>query len=248
MTIDFSTLPRIAGHRGAKGTAPENTLPSFRRAAEIGVRFIEFDANLAGEGEIVSFHDYTLERCTDGTGNLSDHSLSDLALLDAGEKFSPEFRGTHIPTLREVIEVLSALKMGANLEIKSRKGLERETVIGVARDLKEHWPSDLPLLLSSFSEVVMSLLLEYLPDVSRGWLVEAVPNDWQEKLRAFEAASFHCEDEPLTAAHVKAATDAGYPVLVYTVNERDRAHELLKWGVSSVISDFPERMMDLDRN
>ena len=245
-SFDFSQLPRIAGHRGAKGSAPENTLSSLRKAAEIGVSFIEFDVNLAANNVVVVFHDYTLERCTNGSGNLIDYDYALLSQLDAGSHFSSTFAGEKIPRFVDVISLLEALNMGANVEIKSQQGNEAATVDATVAALRQHWPRQLPLLLSSFNEDIMRLLTKKLPEVSRGWLVEEIPPDWQAKLNSFAASSFHCWDRTLQKHQVEEVSATGYPILVYTVNQRERAAELLRWGVSSVISDNPERMMDLN--
>ncbi|MEM7209000.1 MAG: glycerophosphoryl diester phosphodiesterase [Pseudomonadota bacterium] len=232
----------MAGHRGAKGTAPENTIASFMRAAELGVRFVELDVNLAGSGEIVVFHDYTLDRCTNGSGALRTTHYSVLETLDAGSHFSGQFLGEKIPLFRELIPLLDEFGMGVNVEIKSQTGNEKETVDHTIDILRKHWPRNMPLLLSSFNESVMQRIAEVAGEFSRGWLVEDVPDNWQRKLQEFGAVSLHAEDEPLQKHQVDAIHAQGYPVLVYTVNKRDRAEELLEWGVACVISDFPERL------
>ena len=242
--FDFAGLPRISGHRGAKGTAPENTLSSIQRAEEIGVTFIEFDVNLTAD-DIVVFHDYTLDRCTNGTGVLVETPYSTLSRLDAGSHFSLQYEGERVPRLVDVIEELSGLNIGANVEIKSQAGFEKLTVERVAAAVLKNWPAKLPILLSSFNENVMLLLALELPELTRGWLVEEIPEDWQEKLVLFGASSLHCNSDYLTRDQAENVIEAGYPILVYTVNERERAKELLDWGVNSVISDHPERMMDL---
>jgi len=243
--FDTARLPRITGHRGAKGSAPENTLASIRKAAQFGVEFVEFDVNLAANREIVLFHDMELDRCTDGSGLLVDHSYSELSKLDAGSHYSVEFAGEKIPRLVDTIELLAALNMGANIEIKSAEGNEEVTVLAVVEIIRQHWPRQLPILFSSFNELVIRLLSQHLDEIARGLLVREVPPDWREKLRQFGVVSFHCKDNTLQKQHVEDATRAGYPVLVYTVNSRARAEQLLGWGVASVISDYPERMMDL---
>src|SRR5205814_5101727 len=105
----------VIAHRGASGTHPENTLAAFRRAVELGADMIELDVQLTRDGEVVVFHDATLERTTDGAGAVSDRTLAEIRRLDAGAWFGPAFRGTRVPTLAEV---LAAVGLPVNVELK----------------------------------------------------------------------------------------------------------------------------------
>ncbi|WP_201308783.1 glycerophosphodiester phosphodiesterase [Puerhibacterium puerhi] len=100
----------VAGHRGAMAHAPENTMRSFRLAADVGADEIELDVHLSRDGELVVIHDETLERTTDGRGAVADHDWADLAALDAG-------RGERIPRLAEVLDALPA--MSFQVEVKA---------------------------------------------------------------------------------------------------------------------------------
>ena len=86
-------LPRVIGHRGIAARAPENTLAGFRRAAELGVAWVELDVQLTSDGVPVVFHDDGLERTTDGQGLLIETPLAVLRGLDAGAWFGPAFAG-----------------------------------------------------------------------------------------------------------------------------------------------------------
>ena len=77
-------VPPVIGHRGACGHAPENTLVSFRRAAALGVRWVEFDVRLSRDREVVVLHDEGLERTTNGGGLVAEKDWAELQALDAG--------------------------------------------------------------------------------------------------------------------------------------------------------------------
>src|SRR5512140_263558 len=113
-------LPRpvVFAHRGASAHAPENTLASFDLAFAQGADAIELDAQLTADGEIVVFHDATLDRATDGTGRLSQKTLAELRALDAGSSFSPKHRGEKIPLLEEVFDAVGK-KLFINVELKN---------------------------------------------------------------------------------------------------------------------------------
>jgi len=96
----------ICAHRGANNTHPENTIAAFQEAIRLGSHMIEFDVRLSKDKKLVIFHDATVDRTTNGTGKVSDLTLSDLKVLDAGSWKNPEFKGETIPTLEEVLQIM----------------------------------------------------------------------------------------------------------------------------------------------
>src|SRR6185437_12837650 len=111
-------LPSVIGHRGAASSAPENTLGGMRRAHALGIRWVEFDVRLSGDGHCILLHDDAVDRTTDGTGEAAALDFAALRRLDAGSWFSPDFAGERIPTLEETVALLGVLGLGANVEIK----------------------------------------------------------------------------------------------------------------------------------
>src|ERR1700684_1491195 len=101
--IGHMRAPWIIAHRGASGHAPENALAAFERAVQLGAGFIETDLHLTRDARFVAIHDSTLERTTNGRGNVHDYTLAELRQLDAGMWFDREFMGQRIPTLEEVL-------------------------------------------------------------------------------------------------------------------------------------------------
>lgn len=236
----------IIGHRGAAGHAPENTLVSLRRAAELGVRWVEFDVMLSGDDVPVLFHDDTLERTTDGRGAVADHAAASLAQLDAGAWFDPRFAGEPVPTLADAMRTLAGHGLGANVEIKPSPGREAETGRIVAKALSDHWPDTLPApLVSSFSPVALAAAAETASALPRALLVPGVPKDWRRQLEALGCVALHCQSRMLRRARIEEVRAAGYALRVYTVNRRARARQLLSWGVDGVFSDVPDRLLDL---
>src|SRR5438034_7470028 len=153
---------RIA-HRGASARAPENTLAAFTEAVRLGANAIELDVHLTADGVPVVIHDATVERTTNGRGEVAAMTSKDLRRLDAGAWFSSRFRGERIPTLEESLEFARG-RCALNIEIKEPGGgrgrghrargagasdpgaLPRAVASALARTgFKE------PLILSSFS-------------------------------------------------------------------------------------------------
>src|SRR5579863_4458154 len=106
-------------HRGASGTFPENTLSAFRAAIDTKADMCELDVQLTRDGALVVIHDDTVDRTTDGTGEVAELTLAELKLLDAGAKFkngAVKGKGERVPTLDEVFDV-TAGKCGLNIEL-----------------------------------------------------------------------------------------------------------------------------------
>lgn len=94
----------LISHRGANDQAPEHTLSAYEKAVELGADYIELDLRMTKDGHLISLHDETVERTTNGEGEISDFTLKDLKKLDAGSWFDEEFKGESIPLLEEVID------------------------------------------------------------------------------------------------------------------------------------------------
>ena len=109
----------VAAHRGWSEKYPENTMLAFRKAAELGVDQIEMDVRVTKDGQLVVFHDETVDRVTNGTGKVCDFTLEELQQLDAGIKKGEEFAGEKIPTFVEFLEFVRDLPdMTVDFEFK----------------------------------------------------------------------------------------------------------------------------------
>jgi len=232
--------PRVIAHRGAKATSPENTLASIRQAVAEGATWIEFDVKLTSDGHPILMHDPTLERTTNGKGNVADTPLDAIRALDAGSWFGGRFAGEKVPTLEEALEVMSGLAMGFNLEIKPCPGREAETAQAAVRCVKQRWPGYLPTpIFSSFRAESLAASRAAEPEIPRGFLFERLPADWQRQASELGCAAIHPNARNLTREEVAAVKGAGFPVLAWTVNEPARARELIAWGVDALITDNP---------
>ncbi|MHC8508894.1 MAG: glycerophosphodiester phosphodiesterase [Rhodospirillales bacterium] len=236
--------PRVFGHRGAAAYAPENTLASFRKAAELGCQFVEFDVVLTRDGHPVVFHDNTLDRTTDGTGAAAAATLAELSRLDAGAWFGAGFRGEPLPTLHQVIECLRETGMGANVEIKPASGFEAQTGAVTAQVLTQIWPGALPPpLMSSYSQDALAAARDEAPQFPRAFLVkDPASADWETACAELECASLHVGEKFVTPELIAHAHEKGLNIRAYTVNDPARAEQLFEWGIDGVFSDAPDRV------
>ncbi|WP_028550754.1 glycerophosphodiester phosphodiesterase family protein [Paenibacillus sp. UNC451MF] len=117
--LETTSSIMVVGHRGYKAAFPENTLLAFQKSLEMGVDVLEFDLRFSKDKVIVIIHDETLERTTNGIGNVSDYTLAELKQLDAGGWFGKPFEGLKIPTLEEMIQLITPYPdLILNVEIK----------------------------------------------------------------------------------------------------------------------------------
>ncbi|MGH7185279.1 MAG: glycerophosphodiester phosphodiesterase family protein, partial [Pseudomonadota bacterium] len=137
--------PKIVAHRGGGALAPENTLGAMRLGASMGFKGVEFDVMLAGDGTPVVIHDETVDRTTDGRGEVSKMTYPEISSFKTGN-------AEKIPTYADAVRLCRELGLWANVEIKPAKGHERATGEAVARMTPELWRgAPLMPVLSSFS-------------------------------------------------------------------------------------------------
>ena len=237
-------LPAVIGHRGAAGSAPENTLAAFRRAAALGTGWVEFDVQLTADGVPVVFHDDRLDRTTDGRGRLDATTAAALRGLDAGSWFSPAFAGERVPTLVEALDCIAGLGLGANIEVKAGEDQgDRVARVALAEALAV-WPKDrAPPLVSSFARSALAAARAVVPDWPRGLLDARLAPDWRRQADDLAVATVNLRHDRIDAATMAEVRATGRMVLAYTVNRAGRARALWKMGVAAVFSDRPEAVM-----
>ncbi len=255
-------VPRIAGHRGAAGTLPENTLPSFRRGLEEGATFLEMDVHGTADGEIVIIHDGTLERTTDGAGRVRETSLEALMRLDAGYRFTADGGATHpfrgqgirIPTLREFFLEFPGAR--ATVEIKELPAPAMETLFDVIEEFGKAGQvlvaAEGDATMRSARAVIRGRGLPVATGFSTGEIRSLMTALWSGQGgppevpgRALQIPRRHEGIDLVTPASVAAAHALGVEVHVWTVNDPDEMRELLVLGVDGIITDYPSRLRDV---
>ncbi|MGA7870208.1 MAG: glycerophosphodiester phosphodiesterase family protein [Candidatus Binatus sp.] len=223
-------------HRGASGTFPENTLSAFGAAINAGADMCELDVQLSRDGAVVVIHDETVERTTDGKGEVAELTLEELKRLDAGAKFKRgAVKGERIPTLDEVFAVISG-KCGLNIELKAG-GLEHQ----VAQIMQAR---------SAFGDsIVSSFDWEYLKKIQQlhfnirvGLLADEKPVDLMMNAVAMRAHAINPRWDMVTADLCKAAHERGFKVYTWTVDADARMRALIECGVDGIMTNYPERL------
>ena len=228
------------GHRGAAGTRPELTIPSFERAIELGVDMIELDVQLTSDGGLVVLHDRGLGRTVRAAGPVREHSLAELCGLDAGAWFGPDYAGACVPSLQEVLD-LTRGRVELNVEIKSPAPDWERTAEVLVRLLER--AGRLPAtIISSFHAGALHAVREASPSARIGllWQDADLETAWSEAA-ALGARSVHPVWALVDAAAVSAAHARGLDVIAWTANSPAVMAQLVACGADGVISDYPER-------
>lgn len=239
-------LPKVIGHRGACGYAPENTLESIRTAADIGVRWVELDVKLTRDGVPIIFHDEELSRTTNGSGLVAQTDYADIQMLEAGSWFADSFAGIKIPTLEEAVDVLLEHGMGLNLEIKPCPGREKDTAEAALDLLSQIWDDHANVLISSFQHVSLEAARDVAQDWARGLLIggNEMPENWLELADYLDVQTINLGSRLVTPDICEAVMNEEYPLLVYTVNDPMEAKRLQQWGVDAFFSDTPDVILE----
>jgi len=232
---------KIAAHRGISSLAPENTLAAFQKAGVMGCEWIEFDVQLTQDGIPVVIHDKTVKRCTNGNGIVSEMSLAELKLLDAGSWFSDAFSDEKIPTLEEVLLLAKQYHMSVNIELK----IYPEDNITLLCDqintaiINSNFTAS-SILFSSFDITAMKYLHMTQPHIRRGQLWEKIPDDALSYLTEIEAYSVHCDYRYLKPEQAEWIKQNNYKICCYTANNPEDVRLHREWGVDLVFSDMPQ--------
>lgn len=234
----------VVAHRGASGHAPENTLAAFRRAVELGARFIETDLQLTRDARLVAIHDETLDRTTNGHGPVHAFTREEVCALDAGSWFvsrdGRSFAGERVPALFQILRFARETDSIFYLELKggSTWGAEH-ALVSALRDSGE-----------ATRAVVLSFHTGHLEAVRRlddtlmtGYIYATRQADAIERAMRAGARQLAPRHTLVTRQLIEDARNAGLQVVTWTVNDESRMRELHEMGVNGIMSDYPERIV-----
>jgi len=244
--------PLLIAHRGGSGLAPENTLAAFESAArDWAADMIELDVRVTADGECVVIHDATVDRTTDGTGDVASHTFEELRRLDAGYRFTPDGgrtfpfrgRGVRIPTFAEVLERLPAMPFTVEVKtaaaqaplfaaIRAQHATDRVIAAGMYdadRTLFGDWEGP----VSASAEAIGAFFRLHF--VRLGRLRRPAAD-------VFQIPETHVGRRLVTPRLVRDLAKHGVPVHVWTVDAEADMRRLLDWGVRGLISDRPDRV------
>lgn len=236
---------RVIAHRGFSGAAPENTLAAVRAAIDVGAEMAEIDVTMTSDRRVVVIHDSTLQRTTNGGGEVLQFSLADLGQLDAGSWFSRRFIGDRIPTLEAMLAEVDD-RILLNVEIKS-EAVGLGVVEKVAAAIRARGMTD-EVVVSSFSPTALEKMHNIAPEIRTAVLFNKelhVGMDPVDIVTSVGATAFNIGRVRLTPEMLRRCHDNGIPVAVYTVNKKRHMRKTVKMGVDAIFTDHPDRLLDV---
>lgn len=233
----------VIAHRGYRDVAPENTMAAFRRAYQLGANMVELDVSLSKDREVVIMHDDTIDRTTNGKGNIEEKTLEELKQLDAGSWFSPIFKGEQVPTLDEVL-AFAKDKIAVNIEIKSYT-VEKRSQIGIEskivelirkHEMEEH------VLVSSFSQDALKRIKTMNPNIPTALLIvtDGVFNSQSSMANKVKSDAINEMYRFTRGSEIKNSQKNGLKVNVWTINDPHTMSELIDKKVDGLITDRPD--------
>ena len=250
--------PLLFAHRGGGALAPENTLPAFLNGVRLGADALELDVRLTADDQVIVFHDETLERTTNGSGKVQEHTLSELTQLDAGYHFSSEDgttypyrnQGVTIPTLEEVYVEFPAQLINIDIKDPLPEAAERlavvieeagatdRTIVGSFHsDILTHFRSLAPTIATAASEdETRAFFLFNL--IGMGRLHRPLGDVYQIPTSAGPA-------QLATPRFIRNAHRLNQAVHYWTIDDPDEMRRLLEIGADGIITDRPDLALEI---
>ena len=229
----------IQAHRGASAYAPENTLPSFQLAVDMGADGIECDIHLSRDGKFVVCHDHTVNRTSNGTGEISALSLEEIKALDFGAKFNPKYAGTPAPTLEEMLDVVRGMKV-INIEIKRfEHAMGLNASLDLFYSILQQYEIIGKTIVSSFDKLALRRLKQLHPDVYTCLLYDKMksPAATAQKLGC---SAIHPYYGFLSKRTVNSAHARKLKVNCWTVDDADEIAYMIDLGCDGIITNRPD--------
>lgn len=235
----------ITAHRGNSSVRPENTLPAFQSALDAKADLVELDYYHSADGVPVVIHDEFLDRTTNSEGILGqaklivgDFSLADLRKLDTGSWFDAAFAGTRLPTLVESLDLIQT----RSVTLIERKAGDPATLVQLLEEKKltDH------VVVQAFDWEFISACRKLSPRLTLGTLSGKPAN--LEQLQAAAATGTDLivwDHKKIGREQIAQIHQLGKKAWVYTVDEPDRAAQLIAAGIDGIITNKPAEMLQI---
>lgn len=241
-------MTKIIAHRGANHFAPQNTLPAFQKAVELGAQGVENDVHLTKDGVVVICHNYDIDETSNGSGFIHEHSYEDLLRYDFGSYFSPDFANTKIPTLAEFFDVCRSMEI-LNVEIKTplqknsdiaKRTIEITKQFGLLDKLLiSSFDADTLLACKEIDKTVRTALLYSINPKECPHLAE-INDDPVAFAHKIDVQALHPFAMFLSEEYVESCHADGIRVNPWTINDEHFIRLTQEYGCDGIITDLPD--------
>ncbi|MBL8099019.1 MAG: glycerophosphodiester phosphodiesterase [Anaerolineales bacterium] len=248
----------VIAHQGGDGIAPGNTMFAFQNAVDLGVDVLEMDLHITKDNVLVLIHDETIDRTTNGSGEVESMTLDEIKQFDAGYDWSNDndatfpFRGQGItiPTLEEVFNSFPQMKM--TIEIKK----SNTSMIEPFCDMIREYDMQEKIVVASFYDDKMKAFREECPEVA----TSSAKNETtvfvllsKVFLTGFYSPQFYSLQVPeessgitvMTESFIRAAHERNLAVEPWTINDEETMRKFIEWGVDGIMTDRPDIMIEI---
>lgn len=272
MSCNANKVIDIQGHRGCRGLLPENSLPAFEKAIDLGVNTLELDIVVTKDNKVVVSHEPFMNPviCYNPEGepipdalqthyNLYKMNYEDIKAFDCGSKFHPTYPKqeklkTYKPLLSEVFDLVTSKKsdVNFNIEIKSEPKYygvftpQPEAYVKLVIDDIKKYKMLSRVNLQSFDVTILEEIKKQLPKMKVALLVdwtETIPNKLEKLSYKPEIISPYFKF--LTAQVIKDYQSQGFQIIPWTINTEKDMRQMVSWKVDGIITDYPDRLIEI---
>jgi glycerophosphoryl diester phosphodiesterase len=258
-----SDRPLVIAHQGGELLAPSNTMTAFQQAVDLGVDVLEFDIHITKDGQLVTIHDPTVDRTTNGKGKVQDLTLAEIQKLDAGYHFedlngelSYRGKGTYIPSLEEVFQTFPTMKMV--IEIKDDNPAQRIPEISEKLwNLIQKYKKEDQVVVASFDQKIIN----QFDEVSDGKIAISAGEDeirkfiifkklflanlYKPKADVFQIPTKESIFNLANPSIIKEADRRNVTIQYWTIDDKETMRSLLEDGADGIITNRPDLMLEV---
>jgi glycerophosphoryl diester phosphodiesterase len=232
----------IGAHRGASAYCPDNTMSSFKKAVELKADMLELDVQLTKDGQVIVYHDFFLDKKTNGKGFVHKHTLAQIQQLDAGSWFSEKFTGEKIPTFEEVLAWSKGKKIWLNIELKQLEHLHEPLAKKVVQLVEEYQMAD-QVQIMSFNHASLVEVRQYSKKILTNVISASRLINPVEYLRSMEAQVLNVPIFQLSPSLVDELHLHGFYVHGSMSDDLYVWRTILEWGIDAMDTNIPDVMI-----
>jgi glycerophosphoryl diester phosphodiesterase len=241
----------IIAHRGFSSQAPENTLAAFRLAIQSGFTNIELDVQLTRDNIPIVVHDKTVDRTTNGKGEVANLSYQDIQALDAGSWFSEKFKGEKVPSLEEVLLEIGP-KAHLHIELKSVQHDLPSEVYECLQKLTtplDHGIYEAPRITITSSQLEqLKRSIKLLPRVEHGWLISKIEGNTLDQASRVGITQICPNVSNVRKDAVNRAKQSGFSVRCWGLKKPSQIIKAYKAGTDGATTNWPDQAKQIIDN